>query len=105
MLGQCGRPSIRLLRAEKADCSDVARNINTIFIEQIEHMAAGIDDEAGQPIPNEQRIMVPQFNFTPVDESTVKDLLRNLDVSKATGCDEIQASSFVSLHGETKTIV
>ena len=32
-------------------------------------MAAGIDD-AGQPIPNEQRIMVPKFKFRPVDESS-----------------------------------
>ena len=54
-------------------------------------MHAGIDDEAGQPIPNEWRIMVPQFKFTPVDESTVMNLLRNLDVRKATGCDMIQA--------------
>ena len=47
-------------------------------------MAAGIDD-AGQPIPNEQRIMVPKFKFRPVDESTVMDLLRNLDIRTATG--------------------
>jgi len=53
-------------------------------------MVAGIDDEAGQPIPNEQRTMVPQFKFTPVDESTVMDLLRNLDVHKAMRCDKIQ---------------
>ena len=53
-------------------------------------MVAGIDDEAGQPIPNEQRTMVPQFKFTPVDESTVMDLLRNLDVHKATRCDKIR---------------
>ena len=46
-------------------------------------MAAGIDD-AGQPIPNEQRIMVPKFKFRPVDESTVMDLLRNLDIRTAT---------------------
>ena len=94
MLGQCGRPSIRLLRTEKGDitgCCDVARAINTFFIERIEHMAACIDDEAGQPIQDEQTIMVPQFNFTPVNESTVIDLLRNLDVRKATGCDKIQA--------------
>ena len=94
MLGQCGRPSIRLLRMEKGDitgCCDVARAINTFFIERIEHMAACNDDEAGQPIQDEQTIMVPQFNFTPVNESTVIDLLRNLDVRKATGCDKIQA--------------
>ena len=35
--------------------------------------------------------MVSQFNFTPVDKRTVMDLLRNLDVRKATGCDRIQA--------------
>ena len=66
MLGQCGRPSIQLLWTEKGeltDCSDVARAMNTFFIERIEHMAAGIDDEAGQPIQNEQRIMVPQSCF------------------------------------------
>ena len=96
MLGQCGRPSIRLLRTEKGDitgCCDVARAINTFFIERIEHMAACIDDEAGQPIQDEQTILVPQFNFTPVNESTVIDLLRNLDVRKATGCDKIQATA------------
>ena len=95
MLGQCGRPSIRLLRTEKGDltgCCDVARAINTFFIERIEHMAAGVDDEAGQPIPNEQK-MVPQFNFAPVDESTVMDLLRNRDVHKAAGCDKKQATA------------
>ena len=62
-------------------------------------MAAGIDD-AGQPIPNEQRIMVPKFKFRPVDGSTVMDLLRNLDIRKATGCDKKQRwvdnSPFVS---------
>ena len=75
--------SIRLLRTEKGDVtdySDIARAVNTFFIEQIEHMAVGIDNEAGQSIQNEQRIMVPQFHFTPVDERTVMDLLWKFDV-------------------------
>ena len=75
--------SIRLLRTEKGDVtdySDIARAVNTFFIERIEHTAVGIHDEAGQSIQNEQRIMVPQFHFTPVDERTVMDLLWKFDV-------------------------
>ena len=92
MLGQCGRPSIWLLRTEEGDltnCSDMARLSIPSLLNGL-NTVAGIDDEAGQPIPNEQRTMVPQFKFTPVDESTVMDLLRNLDVHKATRCDKIQ---------------
>ena len=43
MLGQCGRPSIRLLWTEEGDltnCSDMSKAINTFFIERIEHMVA-----------------------------------------------------------------
>ena len=36
-------------------------------------------------------VTVPEFEFPLIDESTVTDLLKKVDVRKATGCHKIQA--------------
>ena len=57
-------------------------------------MVADIDDGTSRPssaVGGTRNVTVPKFALTPIDESTVIDLLRKLDVSKAMGCDNIQA--------------
>lgn len=55
-----------------------------------------IDDGTSRPSSADggtRKVAVSKFALTPTDESTVKDL-RKLDVSKATGCENIQANLF-----------
>ena len=75
------------------DRRDIAEAINTGLINRIEHMVASTDNETSSPTTKHSPLCteVPEFAFTPIDESTVIDLLKKVDVCKAMGCDNIQA--------------
>ena len=95
LLGRNAVTQIQLIRAEEGDLvdnSDIANAFNTFFINRIERMAA--DDVQMGLTPascNQSMAELPKFEFTPVDESTVLDLLGNLDARKTSGCDNLQA--------------
>jgi len=94
------RTPIQLLRTEGGDLTDIAEAINRFLINWMEHMAADIDDGTRLVDPphaadgrtrnvadsRTRNVAVPKFALTPTNESTVIDLLRKLNVSKAMCC-------------------
>ena len=82
------------------DRRDIAEAINTGLINRIEHMVASTDNETSSPTTKHSPLCteVPEFAVTPI-ESTVTDLLKKVDVCKATGCDNIQARALKSTAG------
>ena len=96
ILGRHVGTPVQLLRTEGGDLTDsrdIAEAINRFLINRIECMVADIDDGTSRPSSadsGKRNVTVPKFALTPIDESTVIDLLRKLDVSKAMGCDSIQ---------------
>lgn len=67
-MGQNKQTPIRLLQTGDCDLTDkcdIAKAINTFFIERIEQLAASLDDETSQDVQSAVDKVVPQFSFTP----------------------------------------
>ena len=78
---------------ELTDSRDIAESVDK-YLNRIEHMVSVLT--ATSSLTTECKpvgVTVPQFALTAIDESVVTDLLKVVDIHKATGCDNIQTNT------------
>ena len=99
LLGRQVQPHIQLLQTEDgkiSDSQDTAEALNSFFIYHTQAMAANTSPR----LARKDSAVPVQFTFKLVEERTVVELLSNVNMRKAMGCDGISARA-LKLAGTT----